>query len=62
MPKFRIMLHNDNFSLKKYFKNQFYLLYNLLLLVRKHFLKFYRSANVEKSGNHWSLLLKISYY
>ena len=36
------MLRNENFTLQKDFKYQFYSQYGLLLPVRKHFLKFYR--------------------
>ena len=50
MPEFCIMLRNDNFKLEKYFKNQFYSLYGLLLSVRKHLKIFYRSAVVERLG------------
>ena len=48
MPKPCIMLRNDNFSLQKDFKNQFYSLNGLLLPVREHFKRFYRSAGVER--------------
>ena len=50
MPKSCIMLRNDNFSLQKNFKTQFYLLNGLSLPVRKHLKKFYRSAGVERLG------------
>ena len=50
MRKFCIMSRNDNFSLQKNFKNLFCLLHDLLLPVREHFLKFYRSAGIERFG------------
>ena len=48
MPKFFIMLRNHNFSLQKDFQNKFYSLYDLLLPVREHLKKFYRSAGVKR--------------
>ena len=56
MSKFCITLRIDNFSLQKNLKNHFF----LLLQIREHLKKFYRSAGVESLGNHWSVLLKIN--